>query len=118
MIGVGRRAISKRLLAIAHALSPLFSGQAGIGAGGVDEDRTGNLNFAARRMQAHRFAVAFGVRHAEISLDAAFGITTLFLTDDHKFDAVDLCSRPRKRGHRGKVRSPDSSVNSSQISLM
>jgi hypothetical protein len=38
--------------------------------------------------KALRLAVAFGLRHAEIVLDTAFGVETAFLPDDHAWLAA------------------------------
>ena len=93
-------------------LAPLLGADAGIGAGRIDEAHHGKLEAVGHLHQPHRLAVAFGPRHAEIVLDAAFGVGALLMADQHHraagqaADAADdglVLAEIAVAGERGEV---------------
>ncbi len=66
---------------MAFGLAALFGADAGIGAGGVDQREHRDAEAVGHLHQAHRLAIAFRARHAEIVLDPALGAGALFLAD-------------------------------------
>ena len=63
-------------------LSARFGFHAGKSAGGIDQSDDRQAETVGQMHQTLRLAVAFGLGHAEIMLDAAFGIVAAFLADD------------------------------------
>ena len=77
-------------------LAALFRADARIGPGGVDEGQHRQLEALGHVHQAHRLAVAFRPRHAEVARDAALRVVALFLADDHDRPAIEA---PDAAGH-------------------
>ncbi len=63
-------------------LAALFRVDAGIGACGIDQRQNRDVEAVRHLHQAHRLAIAFRPRHAEIVLQPGFGARALFVTDD------------------------------------
>src|SRR5579872_1156808 len=63
-------------------LAALFRPDAGIGARGVDEGHERPLEFLGQPHDALSFAVALGMRHAEVAEQIVFGVTAFLLTND------------------------------------
>jgi len=60
-----------------------LGGDAGIGAGGVDEADDREAEFVGEAHEAEGLAVAFGMSEAEVVLDVLLGVVALLVADDH-----------------------------------
>jgi pilus assembly protein Flp/PilA len=65
--------------------------------------------------QPDRLAIAFGLGHAEIVLEAAGGVVALLMADQHHLAAVDPARPPMIAGSSAKARSPASGMKSSAM---
>ena len=82
MTGTGRRAISRKIAGDGFALAAFFGVDPRISAGSIDKSENGTAKFRGQLHYAQRFAVAFGLRLAEIADDALLGVSSLLLADD------------------------------------
>ena len=87
-------------------LTTLFRALAGIGAGGVDQRDDGQVKPVGHIHQPHGLAIAFGPRHAEIPLDAGFGVMALFMADHDDRLIVEPCQPAHHRMIIGKAAVP------------
>src|SRR5207253_1561996 len=73
------------------ALSALFGADPGIRAGRVDEGEDRKSEARAELVEASRFSVTLGVRHAEVSLHVVFGAAAFLMAHDD--DAASAITR-------------------------
>ena len=64
-------------------LPAFFCLHSGKGTRRIDERNDGKAKTIGQFHKADRFAIAFGLTHAEIMAKAAFGIIALFMPDQH-----------------------------------
>src|SRR6266849_2392634 len=79
------------------ALAALFGVNAGIGARGVNESKNRAAEFCGEFHDAERFAVAFGLRLAEIAVDALLGVASFLVADDSYGASAKLCQAGDQR---------------------
>jgi hypothetical protein len=66
-----------------------FRGDAGIGAGGVDEADDGQTKFVGDAHEAKGLAVALGMGEAEVVADVFLGVVAFLVADDHDAFVAD-----------------------------
>jgi len=93
-------------------LPALLGAEAGIGAGKVNEADDGPRKLLRDLHAAQRLAIALGVGHAEVALDALLDAAALAVADHHHF----IVAQPRHAARHGfvvaKARSPWISLKS------
>ena len=84
------------------ALARLLGGLAREGAGRVDESHDGEAKVVRVAHEAQSFAVAVGLRHAEVAVDVLLGVAPLLVPDEHEGHAVHR----REAADHGRVVEP------------
>ena len=79
------------------ALAALLGAHAGIGAGGIHEAQYRQAEPVGHVHQPHRLAVALRPRHAEVMLQAGFGVAPLLVAHHHHAPAAEAAQAPHHR---------------------
>ena len=99
MVGTRSRAISQNVARDGFGLAALFRAKAGIGAGQIDEADDGAAELLGNFHAAQRLAIAFGMGHAEVALDAFLGGAAFAVADHQHF----VVAEPRHAAGHGLV---------------
>src|SRR5581483_9856856 len=70
-------------------LAPLLRLHAGKGAWSIDESHDRNAELVGQPHEPDRLAIALGLGHSEIVLEARGSVLALFMPDEHHWAAID-----------------------------